>query len=81
MMANEEEVAGSLPKPAKVTLEGGVPTKDIAEQFGWEFGDVQQRIPSAFELHNGRLVFSDLLLQSQYGLLLGLAIWPVPGPG
>ena len=51
--------------------------EDLAEYFGWEFMNVQQRVPSAFELRDGYLVFSYLLIQSPYGFDIDLAAQPV----
>ena len=48
VVANEEEVVRSLFQPTEVALEGDVTTKDIAEHFWRELGNVQQRVPSAF---------------------------------
>jgi hypothetical protein len=73
VMANEEEVMGSLLQPAKFTLEGDIPTENIAKYFGWELGNVQQRVPSAFELDQGPLMLSDLFIQNQYGFDVDLA--------
>ena len=40
MVANEEEVVRSLIQPIKVALEGDIPMKNIAKDFGWELGHV-----------------------------------------
>ena len=81
-MANEEEVVRSLVQSPEVTLEGDVPAENIAEYFGWELRNVQKRVPGAFEFDRGALVLRipDLLLQSTYGMNIGLAVhsafWP-----
>jgi len=74
--ANEEEVVRFLPQPTKVTLEGYVPTENVAEYFWWELRNVQ-RVPSASESFKGHLVLPDLLLQCQYGFDIGLAVKPI----
>ena len=66
-MANKQEVVRSFFQLAKVVLEGDVPPEDIAEYFGWELVDVQQRVPSAFEFDYDLLMLLDLFLQSVDG--------------
>ena len=61
-----------LLQPVKVVFEGDVPTEDIAEHFGWELGNVQQRVSSTFEFDQDPLVLSDLLVQNPYGLEIDL---------
>ena len=65
-----------------MTLEGDVPAENIAEHFRWKLGNIQKGVPDAFEFDRGALVLriSDLLLQSTYGMNIGLAVhsafWP-----
>ena len=73
MMADEEEVIGSLLDPVEDSLGGDDPTENIPEYFGRKRGYVQQRVPSAFELDYSPLVLCDLLLQSPYGPDVDLA--------
>ena len=42
MVTDEQEVVGLLTQPIKVILEGDVPMENLAEDFGWELGNVQQ---------------------------------------
>ena len=72
-MANGQEVARPFFQHVEVVLEGDIPSEDIAEYFGWELGNVQQRVPSAFEFDNDPLVLSDLLLQILDGFDVDLA--------
>jgi len=62
----EQEVVGSLFQLVEVVLGDDIPTENLAKDFGWEFGNVQQRVSSAFKLDDRPLVLSDLLLQSPY---------------
>ena len=80
MMANEEEVVRSLIQPVKIPIEGDIPGKDTTKYFGWEFGNVQKRVPGVFELGDGLLVLSDLIIQSAYGIDVGLAVHSVFRP-
>ena len=60
-------------RAVKIALGGDVPEANIAKHFGRGLGDVQKRVPSAFELDCGSLVarmVSDLLLQSADGIRL-----------
>ena len=50
MVANEQEIARPFLQFVEVALERDVPTEDVAKDFGRECGDIQQRVPSAFEL-------------------------------
>jgi len=62
VMANEQEVVGFFLQPVKVVLQGDVPTEYLAKDFGGELENVQQRVPSAFELDKDLLVLSNLLV-------------------
>ena len=89
-MANELEIMGVFLQSAKIALGGSPPTENVPKYFRWELRDVQQRVPSAFELDHGLLMFPyllfqspygplvlpDLLVQSSYGIYADLA-WPV----
>ena len=73
VMADEQEVARSFLQPVEVVPEGDITPEDIAQHFGWELGNVQQTVPSAFELDDDPLVLSDLLLQISDGFDVDLA--------
>jgi len=51
--------------------------ENFAKYSGWGFGNVQRRVPSAFELDYDVLVLSDLVIQSAYGIDVDLAIHSV----
>ena len=59
VVTNEQEVVGSFLQPAKVTLGDDIPTENFAKDFGWELGNVQQRVSRTFE-------FDNLFVQSPY---------------
>ena len=77
VVANEQEIAGSLLQLVEVALEHDIPMENLAKDFGWELGNVQQRISSAFKLDYGPLMLPDLLIQGPYGIDVGLATQPV----
>jgi len=77
VMTNEQEVVRSSHQPVEVVLESDIAAEDVAKDFGRECGDVQQGVPSAFELYHDPLVLSDLLLQSSDGFDVNLATPPV----
>ena len=73
VMAHKQEVVRFVFQPAKICVEGDVPTENIPEDFRWKFGYIQKRVTSAFELDDCRLVLSNLLLQSPYRFYIGFA--------
>ena len=71
-MVNEEEVTQALQQPTKVSGRNDVPTEDVSGYLGWE--DVQQRVPTAFELGDRPLVVMNLLLQRPDGIEVDLPV-------
>jgi hypothetical protein len=78
VMANEQEVVRSFLQLVEVAREHDIPLKDVAEHFGRELVNVQQRVPSAFEVAQGFLVFLDLLVQSADPVDVSFAVQPAP---
>ena len=72
VVADEEEVVRSPIQSSEIMLGGDVPVENIAKNLGWELGNVQKRVPGAFELDDSLLMLSDLFLQSAYGI--GVAV-------
>ena len=64
MMTNEEKVVRFFLQPVKIIPEGDIPKENLAKHFGWELENVQQRVSSAFEICDDRLMLSDLFVQS-----------------
>ena len=77
VMKNEQEVVRSRLQPAEITFEDDVPTENISKYFGGKLENVQQRVPSAFELGQVPFLLSDPLVQSPGGIDVNLATKPV----
>ena len=78
VVANEQEVIGSILQITKCFLEGHVPAKNVPEYFGWKLGYIQHRVTSPFELYDGHLVLLDLFLQNSYFRDILCAVQPIP---